>query len=70
MCNPAVYGIRTQAFRRELNSLFSSCLENGSVTVPNSFQLSSAVASTGETPETPEKLDVSRFLSKQDQPMD
>ena len=28
MCNPVVYGIRNQVFRRELVGLFSSCLEN------------------------------------------
>ena len=70
MCNPVVYGIRTQAFRRELNSLFSFCLENSRVTVSNGFQVSSAVVYEGDTLEAPEILDVSRIWRKQDQPME
>ncbi|XP_078360361.1 adenosine receptor A3-like [Oculina patagonica] len=66
MCNPVVYGIRTQAFRRELNRLFSSCLENGRVAVPDSFQVSSA----GFSLEAPEILDASKLWNKQDQPIE
>ena len=63
MCNPVVYGIRNQAFRRELIGLFSSCLENHRVSV-NKFQVSSAVACDGSSSQTPELLDVSRLRCK------
>ena len=69
MCNPVVYGIRTQAFRRELVG-YTSCLETDSGNVPNSFHVSSAAVCEGDTLETPETPNVSGVRCGQSQPIE
>ena len=70
MCNPVVYGIRTQAFRRELVGFYTSCLETDSGNVPNSFHVSSAAVCEGDTLETPETPNVSGVRCGQSQPIE
>ena len=70
MCNPVVYGIRTQAFRRELVGFFTSCLKKDGVNVPNSFHVSSAAVCEGDTLETQETPNVSGFRCKQTEPIE
>ncbi|XP_020616087.1 5-hydroxytryptamine receptor 1-like [Orbicella faveolata] len=70
MCNPVVYGIRTQAFRRELVGFYTSCLEKDRVDVPNSFPVSSAAVCEGDTLETQETPNVSRVSREQNQPIE
>ena len=70
MCNPVVYGIRTQAFRRELVGFFTSCLEKDRVNVRNSFHVSSAAVCEGDTFETQETPNLSGFRCKQNQPIE
>ena len=70
MCNPVVYGIRTQAFRRELVGFFTSCLKKDIVHIPSSFPVSSAAVCEGETLETQETPDVSDFRRKLNQPIE
>ena len=70
MCNPVVYGIRTQAFRRELVGFYTSCLETDSVNVPNSFHVSSAAVCEGDTLETQETPNVSGVRCEQSKPIE
>ena len=66
MCNPVVYGIRNQAFRRELIKLVTGChcpsFRANRVSNANTFQASSMMACQMNAAQAPVMLEVSRLF--------